>query len=257
MTDYSGMIKQVTIRFYAELNDFLPSGKKKVAFSHSFKGNPAVKDVIESIGIPHTEIDMILVNGNSVDFGYLLKNNDYISVYPVCETFDISGVTHLRDKPLRNTKFILDLHLGKLAKYLRMCGFDTLYQNDYDDETIIQISNATHRIILTRDVGLLKTGSVSYGYFIRSQQPGQQLAEVLKHFDLFKTVEPFNRCIKCNGNLQSIEKQTILHQLEPNTSKYFDKFFICSQCCNIFWEGSHFERMKSFINNILAQQSDD
>lgn len=243
-------IKQVTFRFYEELNDFLPVNKKKAAFSYSFEGNPSIKDIIEAIGVPHVEVDLIMVNSESVDFNYILKDNDCVSVYPVFETLDITGVSHLRNKPLRETKFILDVHLGKLAKYLRMFGFDTIYRNDYDDNRIIQISLAEHRIILTRDIGLLKVKTISHGYWIRSQKPKEQLTEVLKHFDLYRAIDPLNRCIKCNGQLKVEEKEKILQQLEPLTSKYFNEFFRCTNCGSIFWEGSHFDRINSFINAI-------
>jgi uncharacterized protein len=249
------MSHQATFRFYEELNDFLPADKKKVAFVHSFNGIPSVKDVIEAIGIPHTEVDLILVNSQAVDFNYKVKNNDLVSVYPVFETLEISGVSLLRDKPLRDTKFILDVHLGKLAKYLRMLGFDTAYQNDYDDKNIIQISFAEHRIILTRDLGLLKVKTVTHGYYIRNQHPKGQLSEVLNHFDLYNAIDPFNRCIKCNGKLELVEKEEIIQQLEPLTQKYFNKFLRCNHCQGIFWEGSHFDHMREFINTIINSGS--
>jgi uncharacterized protein with PIN domain len=233
------MVNQATFRFYEELNDFLPLDKKKVAFLHSFEGTPSIKDIIEAIGVPHVEVNLIQVNGQPVDFTYRLKNNDVVSVYPV-----------LRKKKWKEIKFILDVHLGKLAKYLRMCGFDTAYQNDYDDKKIIEISLEENRIILTRDIGLLKVKSVSHGYFIRDQNPKAQLTEVLKHFDLYQAINPFNRCIKCNGKLERIEKEKIIQQLEPLTQKYFNEFFRCTHCQSIFWEGSHFDRMSSFINTI-------
>ncbi|MFA5973943.1 MAG: Mut7-C RNAse domain-containing protein [Lentimicrobiaceae bacterium] len=244
------MAKQATFRFYEELNDFLPSYKKKVAFLYSFFGTPSVKDVIEALGIPHVEVDLILVNSISVDFKYTLQNNDFVSVYPVFETLDISDVSHLRNQPLRETKFILDVHLGKLAKYLRTFGFDTMYQNDYDDREIIRISIAEHRIILTRDISMLKVKSVTHGYFVRNQQPKMQLSEVLNHFDLYQAFDPFSRCIKCNGKLERIEKEKIIQKLEPLTREYFDTFFRCLDCQSIYWEGSHFDRIKSFIDTI-------
>ena len=233
------MVNQATFRFYEELNDFLPLDKKKVAFLHSFDGIPSIKDVIEAIGVPHVEVNLIQVNGQAVDFTYRLKNNDVVSVYPV-----------LRKKEWKEIKFILDVHLGKLAKYLRMCGFDTAYQNDYDDKKIIEISLEENRIILTRDIGILKVKSVSNGYFIRDQNSKAQLTEVLKHFDLYRAINPFSRCIKCNGKLERIEKEKIIQQLEPLTQKYFNKFFRCTHCQSIFWEGSHFDRMSRFINTI-------
>jgi len=244
------MKKQVTFRFYEELNDFLSFDKKKVAFVHSFTGNPSIKDMIEAIGVPHVEVDLILVNGKAVDFNYIVKNDDRVSVYPVFETLEISGVSHFWEKPLRETKFILDVHLGKLAKHLRMLGFDTTYRNDYDDKEIIRISLEEHRIILTRDIGLLKVKTVTHGYFMRSQKPKVQLTEVLTHFDLYQAIDPFSRCIKCNGKLEPVEKEEIIQQLEPLTQKYFDKFFRCTNCQSLYWEGSHFESIKNFINSI-------
>jgi uncharacterized protein len=241
---------QATFRFYEELNDFLSADKKKVAFVHAFDGNPSIKNVIEAIGVPHVEVDLILVNSKPVDFNYRLTDNDIVSVYPVFESLDISQVSPLREKPLRETKFILDVHLGKLAKYLRMCGFDTKYQNDYDDREIIRISGAEYRIILTRDIGLLKVKSVTHGYFIRDQKPKAQLTEVLEHFDLYQAMDPFSRCIKCNGRLVKVEKEKIIQQLEPLTIQYFKTFFRCTDCQRIFWEGSHFEHIKSFIDTI-------
>jgi len=249
-------VKQATFRFYEELNDFLPFDKKKVAFTHSFEGAPSIKDVIEAIGVPHVEVDMILVNSKSFDFNYILKNNDHVSVYPVFETIDISGASHMRPKPLRKTKFILDVHLGKLAKYLRMFGFDSLYQNDYDDNRIIQISLAEHRIILTRDIGLLKVKIVSHGYWIRNQKPKEQLFEVLKYFDLYKGIDPFNRCIKCNGKLKSVRKENIIKQIEPLTRKFFIDFYKCLNCGGIFWEGSHYDKMIKFIDDVKKDMSE-
>ena len=248
------MVNLATFRFYEELNDFLPIDKKKVAFVYLFAGTPSIKDVIEAIGVPHVEVDLILVNSQPVDFKYILKDNDFVSVYPVFETFNISRVTPLREKPLREIKFILDVHLGKLAKYLRMLGFDTMYQNDYDDKIIIRISIMEHRIILTRNISLLKVKSVTHGYFIRDQKSEGQLTGVLKHFDLYRDMDPFSRCIKCNGKLERIEKKEITRQLEPLTRQYFNKFFRCTKCQAIYWEGSHYDHMKSFINKIMNSE---
>ena len=244
------MLKQATFRFYEELNDFFSANKRKEEFIRKFEGNPSVKDIIEAIGVPHVEIDLIMVNGVSVDFKYILQNDDKVSVYPVFETLNIEGVTHLRSKPLRETKFILDVHLGKLAKYLRMLGFDSLYRKDNDDPEIIGISLAEHRIILTRDIGLLKIKTVTHAYFLRSQDPKEQIEEVLKYFDLYHSVDPFNRCIKCNGQLEPVEKEKIITQLEPLTIRYFNTFYICKNCKSIFWEGTHYEHMLEFMRKI-------
>jgi uncharacterized protein with PIN domain len=232
------------------LNDFLPAAKRKKSFSHSYEGNMTIKDIIESLGVPHTEIDLILANGQSVDFKYKSNENDQISVYPVFESLDIGTVTRLRPKPLRETRFILDVHLGKLARYLRMTGFDTLYENDYEDNQIIKIAKNEHRIILTRDLGILKNGNVTHGYFIRSQNPKAQLREVIARFDLKDQIQPFNRCMSCNGKIVHVDKKEIEDQLLPKTLKYFDEFFRCIGCGKIYWEGSHYKKMLNRIETL-------
>jgi uncharacterized protein with PIN domain len=241
----------VCFRFYEELNDFLPAAKKQQSFSCSFKGNPSVKDVIESLGVPHVEVDLILVNGKSVDFRYRLSENDHVSVYPVFESLDISSVTHLREKPLRILKFILDVHLGKLARYLRLCGFDTLYDRNYTDRQIIQISASQKRIILTHDKGILKNKLITRGYWIRSQNPDEQLKEVVIRFDLKSNSRAFTRCIVCNGILADVSKEEIKNRLLPKTNRYYKNFKKCPDCDGLYWEGSHYENMKKYIKRML------
>jgi uncharacterized protein len=243
---------QAWFRFYEELNDFLPSGKRKTSFSFSFRGNPSIKHVIEELGVPHVEVDMILVNGNPVDFSYRLKRGDQISVYPVFESFDISNVQRLRAKPLRNPKFILDVHLGRLSKYMRLLGFDTLFENDLNDRGIINISLSEHRIILTRDRGLLKTRTVTHGYWIRSSKPTEQLKEVLRRFDLENALQPFTRCLECNGVLDEVSKEEIVDLLMPKTRDFYTEFKRCKTCGRVYWEGSHYKKMKNFIITVTG-----
>ncbi|MBU4287980.1 MAG: Mut7-C ubiquitin/RNAse domain-containing protein [Proteobacteria bacterium] len=181
-------------RFYEELNDFLPADKRKIAFPCKFSGSPSVKDVIEAIGVPHTEVDLILINGNSVKFDHILSHGDHISVYPVFENLNISHVTRLRPKPLRKTRFIVDVHLGRLSRLLRMLGFDTLYKNNCKNEEIITEALTQKRIILTRDPGLLKNKSITHGYLIRGTDPHEQAREVIRRFDLSSQAKPFIRC---------------------------------------------------------------
>lgn len=245
--------KKVWFRFYEELNDFLPENRKKVHFQINYTQKQSVKDAIESLGVPHTEIDLILVNGQSVSFNYYLQPYDEISVYPVFESLDISNVTHLRKRPLRDPLFILDVHLGKLAKYLRMTGFDTLYENWYDDRELVEISLRENRIILTRDVGLLKHKKVTHGYWIRSQKPTEQFTETAKHFDLFSKFKPFHRCTVCNGIVKKTSKQSVINHLKPNTKTYFNEFYKCLSCGKIYWKGSHFERMRKLILELAEK----
>jgi len=249
------MPNRATFRFYEELNDFFAKGKRKATIPVYFRGNPSVKDIIESIGVPHTEVDLILVNSKSVDFSYHLKNGDRVSVYPVFESLDISNVTHLRSKPLRQPKYILDIHLGKLAKLLRMLGFNTCYKNNYNDRQIVSIARDEKRIILTRDIGILKIKEVTHGYWIRSQNPKKQLQEVIDYFDLYSSIKPFHRCMICNGIIKKVKKESIHDNLEEKTKKYYNEFYRCESCGNIYWQGSHYDRMKKFVENLKGMHS--
>ena len=245
------MQKSAQFRFYEELNDFLPADRKKTQFSYYFEFNPSVKDAIEAVGVPHTEVDLILVNSESVTFSYHLRDGDKVSVYPVFESMDITNVTHLREKPLREPKFILDVHLGKLAKYLRLLGFDTLYENSYDDSEIVAIARDQNRAVLTRDVSLLKNKSVTHGYWIRSQHTKDQLTEVIRRFDLASNINPFYRCTVCNGIIEKVGKESIMDRLEPKTKRYYDEFYKCTSCEKIYWKGSHYNKMDNFVKKIL------
>lgn len=237
-------------RFYEELNDFLPFKRKRVFFDYHFEGNPSVKDIIESIGVPHTEIDLILVNGKSVSFRYNLVNGDNVSVYPVFENLDISGITHLREKPLRDPKFIADVQLGKLARNLRMLGFDTYYDNSFLPKDIIKYSLDGPRTILTRNLFLLKNTDVSHGYWIRSQIPYEQTLQVIHFSDLLKQVNLFSRCRECNGNLIIVEKDEVIDRLKPNTIKYFNEFRSCSGCGRVYWKGSHYGKIQNLVERL-------
>ncbi|MCF7792223.1 MAG: Mut7-C ubiquitin/RNAse domain-containing protein [Victivallales bacterium] len=239
--------KTAYFRFYEELNDFLNTKIKKIRFPYQFKGTVSVKDLIESIGVPHTEVDLILANGRSVNFKYRVRDEDNISVYPVFEKFDISTLQHLRPEPLRDVKFVVDVNLGKLGKNLRMFGFNTKYSNRYTDSEIIEISAAENRIILTRDIGILKNSKVTHGYWVRNTSPQKQLSEILNYFDLHHKIKPFTRCLVCNGVLEDIDKKDISSRIPENTRRYFNEFKICSNCCKIYWKGSHYEKMKRTI----------
>lgn len=244
------MSGQVTIRFYEELNDFLPPNRRKIAFSHPFEQPGSVKDLVESLGVPHTEIDLILVNGDSVDFDYRVENGDRISVYPVFESLDLSPVIRLRPLPLRDPRFVLDTHLGRLAAYLRMLGFDTLYRNDYDDPTLADISSNEKRILLTCDRQLLMRKRVTRGYYVRERQPQKQLLEIVTRFDLYNNLRPFTRCLHCNGPVQRADKQAIEQHLPPRTREYYTEFWQCAHCHKIYWKGSHYQRMRQLIDRL-------
>lgn len=244
------MKKKASFRFYEELNDFLPPDKKKIRFEHEFIDRASIKDMIESLGVPHAEIDMILVNGKSVNFDYQVQDGDDISIYPVFESIDISDIQHLRKLPLRQPKFIADIHLGSLAKYLRMFGFDVLYKNNYSNEEIVEISVNDNRTILTRDRELLKNNRIMHGYWIRSEDIEHQVKELINRFDLKKNISEFVRCLECNNILEPIEKEKIEERIPPKVKQYQNEFWYCSHCDKIYWKGTHYEKMFEFIKRI-------
>lgn len=247
------MSDHITIRFHEELNDFLPMAKRKVSFEHHFKQADAVKDVIESLGVPHTEVDLIIVNDQSVTFDYKIKHGDQISVYPVSGSIDISTITHLQSAPFHEIKFVLDVHLGRLAAYLRMLGFDTLYQNNYEDSELANISVTEQRILLTCDKKLLMRKIITHGYYVRERHPKKQLLEIIKRFDLFNSFKPFTRCISCNSEIKAIDKEAIKARLMPRTQNDYNEFWQCSSCKKIYWKGSHYQRMQEQIKLLKDQ----
>ena len=246
-------IRFAEFRFYEELNDFLPAEQHKITFRSPFYGSPSVKDTIQAMGVPHTAIDLILVDGQSVNFSHRLRGGERVAVYPVFERLDISPVIHLRPRPLRRTRFILDVHLGKLARFLRMLGFDAAYNRDWDDVTIIDLSLQQQRIILTRDLGVLKQSRVTHGYWLRHDEPQQQLQEVLLALDLFRQLQPFTRCMDCNGRIHPVDKAVIRGQIDPEIFQRFREFWQCQDCMKIYWRGSHYEHMLRQIGKLSRE----
>ena len=267
------MTQQVKISFYEALKDFISADKsasrdQKAGMCshdiyprdvyHVLKRQRSVKDLIESLGTPHTEVDVIMVNDTSVDFDYLVNSGDMIEVYPVhssCLNQNHAGQSFLHcvpDDP-GNYRFILDVHLGRLASYLRMLGFDVLYRNDCDDEELAEISAREARILLTCDRLLLMRKVVIYGYFVRSRNIDEQLSEVVTRYRLQQKLRPFTRCMSCNGIIHPVDKTAIEHLLEPGTEKYYDQFYQCENCKKVYWRGNHFDRMQSVIVKLQAE----
>lgn len=243
----------VTVRFYAELNDFLPRERRQVPITYPLARRTSIKDLIESLGVPHTEVDLLLANGESVGFDYLVQPGDRISVYPVFESLDISPLVRVRPSPLREPRFILDTHLGKLAGYLRLLGFDTLYRNNYDDATLARISADERRILLTQDRGLLKRSAVTHGYYVRAASPVEQVREVVRRFDLAGLIQPFSRCLRCNGRLRPVPKAAVLERLPPRTRQEYEEFWLCERCDRVYWQGSHYDRLRALIAELVEQ----
>lgn len=246
---------EAQFRFYGPLNDFLPSSGMQYPFPYLFWGTPAIKDAIEAIGIPHPEVDLILVNGASVGFEYSLKRGDRVSVYPRFYVLDIHSLTRVRPKPVQALRFVLDGHLGRLAAYLRMLGFDTLYRSDFPDEDLARLSADDDRILLTRDRGLLKRNQVIHGYCVRQDQPRRQLVEVLARFDLSDQTAPFTRCMRCNHELEITTREEVRTRVPARIFRTQQEFQICLDCKRIYWKGSHHAHMLTLIEAVLAESS--
>ncbi len=242
----------VTIRFYQELNDFIPRHLRKRPFPAAFPPGCTVKALIEDLGVPHTEVDLLLANGASVDFSYRLLDGDLISVYPAFESWDVSGISRVRAKPLRETRFALDVHLGKLARLLRMLGFDAAYASSAPDEELVRSARREHRIVLTRDRGLLKRRLVSHGYLVRGSDPRLQLAEVIRRFDLGRAVRLFGRCMRCNVELERLTAQNAAARVPHFIASLYSEFSRCPSCGRVYWKGSHWEKMKALADETLG-----
>lgn len=244
------MIRRATLRFYAELNDLLPAEHRSTVITREFDVPGSVKDMIEGCGVPHTEVDLIIVNGESVGFDYLVGDGDHISVYPVFESFDISAIVKVRGEPLRKTSFVADVHLGRLARFLRLLGFDTLYDRNWDDDHLAEISSSQERILLTRDVELLKRSEVTHGYFVRSNEPRRQVVEVTRRFHLEDDLRPFTRCMVCNGGLTPVDKAEVEDHLPLATRKRFDDYSRCTECGKVYWLGAHHPELHQIVETV-------
>ncbi len=232
---------KATFTYLDELNDFLPPSRKNTSFSLEFEPHQSLKHLIESTGVPHTELGRVTVNGLPVDTSNRLDEGDQVTACPAASALDAEPC------------FILDNHLGQLATYLRMLGFDCLYRNDYQDDELACVSVEDGRVLLTRDRRLLMRKVIRRGYCIHQTDPRLQVAEVLRRFNLTSQVKPFKRCLRCNSPLQVVSKQDIIETLEPLTKKYYDEFHMCPSCKQVYWKGSHYEHMLQLIGELEDQ----
>jgi uncharacterized protein len=244
----------VSIRFYAELNVHLPLEHRGVTFSLTVEDATLGGKLIESTGVPLPDVDLILVNGRSVSFEYGVHDGDRISVYPVFESLDISPVLRVRERPLRRPRFVLDVHLGKLASYLRLLGFDVLYSTVYNDDELMSISLNEQRTLLSKDKRLIQYPSLTHAYLVRANQPREQAVEVIERFDLYFLIHPFTRCLACNTLLHRVEKEDVAGRLPPKVREAFNEFFLCTYCDRVYWKGAHYEGMKAWVEQVKRSE---
>ena len=220
---------RASIAFIDQLNDLLPRRKRNLVIQYTFSEHPSVKHIIESLGVPHTEIGQITINHQQVDFQFQVQSGDAIIAFPDTPANDQLSGLFSSGKITIAPKFILDNHLGKLATYLRILGFDSMYQNDYQDDYLEELAVENNRILLTRDRQLLMRKTIRFGYLIRSLIPDQQVLEVFRRFDLSPQLTPFHRCLRCNFLLEKVPKKKIIDRLEPKTRQFFNEFHIFSK----------------------------
>lgn len=248
-----GLVNEVssfTIRlnFHGDLTFFLKSKAGNKILERRLGEKTSVKDVIESCGVPHPEIDLILANRQPVGFSHILEREQEIDVYPVQSAPTLFPENHLQVRHL--TKFMADGHLGKLARDLRLLGFDVVYDRDAQDRQLLAVMNIDNRALLTRDRWLLMHKVVRHGYYPRSQDAAEQTIEVMRRFNLFRAIAPFMRCLRCNALLEKVEKAELIEKLEPLTRIYYEEFRRCAGCGQIYWPGSHFDKLRARIEGI-------
>lgn len=246
------MAHKATFRFHGPITFFLPPKQRDTIIEHTFDWRASIKDMVESLGPPHSEIGLLVVDGQSVDFSYIIESDVHVDVYSRLDSVDLPNKIALRPPFPGQPRFVLDTHLGRLANSLRMMGFDTLYRNDYPDDELAQVSSEEQRILLTRDVGLLKRSLVVYGHYVRATDPREQIVEVMKRYALVDKAKPFHRCITCNDLLHPVNKADIIDQLPETSAGYFDEYSQCQGCGKIYWKGSHYDRMQEIIDQVIA-----
>jgi uncharacterized protein with PIN domain/sulfur carrier protein ThiS len=244
----------LSIRFYGQLNDFLPRGLRGRRFTHPLRAPTSVKDAIEALGVPHPEVDLIVVNGEPADFEHRLEGGEDVAVYPPFRSLDVGGLRRVGCGPPLPMRFVLDVHLRKLASLLRLAGFDTVLRTD--DADVASVSTEEGRVALTRDVGLLKRSAVRHGYWVRQTDPELQLAEILARYGLADRMAPFVRCMRCNTLLESVDADSVADRLLPDTRACFRHFHRCPGCERIYWRGSHYDRLVRLLDGAreIAQR---
>ena len=241
----------VRLDLHGDLDFFLRSAARGQSIERKLGEKTSVKDVIESCGVPHPEVDLILVSGQPVDFNYAITRDADVELYPVG-----TGTPQFKEQRLQPTtvsSFVADGHLGTLARNLRLLGFDVAYDPQAEDRQLLTIMKRENRALLTRDRRLLMHAVVETGYYPRSQDADEQTVEVIRRFDLFRSLAPFTRCLRCNAPLQKVSKADVIEKLEPLTKIYYEQFRRCTDCGQIYWAGSHFSKLQKRLQKIRAK----
>nr|WP_217474942.1 Mut7-C ubiquitin/RNAse domain-containing protein [Stutzerimonas stutzeri] len=216
-----------TFRFYARLNHFLSVECRGQSFDCRCARAATTKHMIEALGVPHTEVALVLVNGQPASLERAIVDGDRVAVYPKFEQLDVSSLSALQALPPGPPRFVADAHLGGLARLLRMAGFDTLYDNHFEDAAMAELANREQRVLLTRDRALLMHRRVLHGCYVQAVRPQKQLRELYHRLDLAAHARPFSLCMTCNAPLQPVDKATVLDRLPPRVQARHQRFLGC------------------------------
>jgi uncharacterized protein len=244
-----------SFRFYAQLNRLLAPERRGHASLWQGADDASAKHALEALGVPHTEVDLLLVNGEPAGFGRRLAEGDRVAVYPKFEALDLGPLPRLHLPPSVPPRFVADAHLGALARLLRMAGFDTVYDNGLHDDEIVRLAEAEERIVLSRDRELLKRRELARGAYLHELRPVRQLREVFERFDLETRSQPFSRCMQCNVRLRPADKSAVAPRLPPRVRERHERFCECPACGRLYWEGSHWRRMRALLDALLTPRS--
>ena len=238
------------VRFHGELAGLMGPAARAKGLAYPVDRRASIKDVVEALGVPHSEVYAIEADGRAVDFSYLLEDGARVDVHPAVPPVAVTRPTLLRPEPLPAIRFVADVNVGRLANLLRILGLDTAFGNGWDDDFIAETAASEGRIVLSRDRDLLKRSKITYGRLVRAERPEEQLREVLGLFGLRGPFAHFSRCLRCNTPLAPVDKQAVLHRLLPKTKKYYDVFSMCPTCGRIYWAGSHYEKVSERLRNL-------
>ncbi|GHC26552.1 hypothetical protein GCM10010082_19690 [Kushneria pakistanensis] len=244
----------VQVLFHGCLDDFLPPAGRGQPIMPPTLRRTSLKDLVESLGVPHTEIAALTLNDCPATFETLVEplGGDHVMVraWPP----SAQSVEHTLQPPRpRPARFVLDVHLGRLARYLRLLGFDVCWRNDFGDAELADMSALQSRILLTRDRRLLYRRQIVHGYFVRSDDPGRQVEEVCHRYGLHDEIAAFKRCARCNGLLVKVDKASVAGRLEARTLLYYNDFYKCARCRHVYWQGSHFARISAWVETLKQQ----
>ncbi len=211
----------------------------------------SVKDAVESVGVPHTEVGAVLVDGTDVDWQARLRGGEAVAVHPVGRVPPGTGGRVAPPAPARPLRFVADVHLGTLARRLRVVGIDTAWRNDATDDELVTCMRTEDRVLLTRDRGLLMRRVVVHGALLRHDDPDQQLDEVATRFDLAADVAPGTRCPRCNGSIETVDRDEVADRLEPGTrAAAHDAFGRCRDCAALYWAGAHADAIEAIVDRV-------